>query len=148
MTPIEFNRKSWHYKVARWGQLRTNYADETDLCTYTRAFLWGLFLMAFVFAILGGLVISELAFFWQVGYWALHGTALAFHGFGGLGALINIAVSLIALAVMLIAAVAYTVEWFQMRRIRKNSSVQPGFISLAYRGWKNKFCVPIKVVRD
>lgn len=42
---MNVSKKSWHYKIARFGGLDVRYTEnETDICHYTTQFLWGVFL--------------------------------------------------------------------------------------------------------
>ncbi len=146
MMSLNFSKDSWHYKVAKFGTLRT-YGGETDMCHYVRSFIWGVVKGLVVGVIIGALASLVLAcegafigsFIAAVmtGVWAFEGFAVG-------GVIINS----IALGLVTIFGTAYKYEQYRDANPRKRKPPKPdGFVKNAYRGWKDKYCAKVKIER-
>lgn len=128
MKEFKFSRKSWHYRLANFGSDRV-WRDD-DICNYIRSVIAGAILfvgMLIMLFLLGTLAIFSVynAIEWLFfGGELLPPTILFFGVVGGLG---------------LIAACAIFLDWRRTHHVEK----EPGFVGLAYRSWKNKFCAKV-----
>ena len=135
MQTLTFDKRSWHYAIAKFGGF--NSWSDQDLCTYTCKFtrgLLGAFLRGLVIALLGfalshlvlGIIFSIMA-----GAWVTTEVGTVF--------------ALILLLLALFEAVDVGVEKYKESRESKPRKPD-SFVKNAYRGWKEKFCIKIKVV--
>ena len=135
MQTLTFDKRSWHYAIAKFGGF--NSWSDQDLCTYTGKFtrgLFGAFLLGLVIALLGfglshlvlGIIFSIIA-----GAWVTSEVGTVF--------------GLILLLLSLFVAVGVSVEKYKESR-EFHPRKPDGFVKNAYRGWKEKFCIKIKVV--
>jgi hypothetical protein len=129
MKTLTFSSKSWHYKLARFGN---PYRNTSDICAYTRAILTGL-MQLMIFLILSAVVLycvadllawaAALATVWtllepQTGAWVI----LCF-------------VSTLGLVIL----TGITVRMFEKSR-------SDDFVPAAVSSWWHKFCVPVKII--
>lgn len=142
MKPFVFSKNSWHYWLAsEFGSLRVWEYD--DICTYTRAVLRGMFWGSVVFAILLGLAYWLLI---TIVWWVV----VLQYGFLEVPSAITMTVMIFIATVSV--AVNYSVKWLK-RTIHNNKSGRietkdPGFITKAYRSWKDKTCVSISFTEE
>ena len=146
MRAFNLSKNSLHYRVAAVYGPHSKYDDDdTDLCSYLRAFLKGLFVIVMITGVggifIGGLLgsfLAWLAFITVNGFIGPSEVAFA----GGL---------LLGMALLLIATLA-TVEMGGMRRVKYavRSAVdfltperKDTFLQLAYRSFKDKTCVKL-----
>jgi hypothetical protein len=136
MKEFTLSKNSWHYKLANFGMgggiLRVD--DETDICSYIRAFLVGTFIFTFVasvFAMLGGWVAFSV--YNIIGYFAW-GMEIASYVW-----------VLVLIVGGLFSGVASVAGGVALRE--KLDNTESGFIRLAYQKFKNKTCVKIKLER-
>lgn len=128
MREFKFSRKSWHYRLANFGGDRV-WRDD-DICNYIRSVIsgsilfFGMSLMLLAFATLAAFSVYNAIEWVFFGEELLPYTILFFGVIGGLG---------------LIAACAIYLDWRRTHRVEK----EPGFVGLAYRSWKNKFCAKV-----
>lgn len=134
---MTFNLKhdSWHFWLANFGERRVYASHGTDICSYVRSVLIGTFWFLFVATIGVGLAVVALASFINGIGWLLFGYELeeyarGFFIFFG---------SLIGMAVLLLGSV-FTKETIE----NKLQEAKPGFVRLAYRSWKDKFCAKVE----
>lgn len=144
MKEMEINATSWHCRLAKLGGHR--YWRTTDICQYTRDFLWGSFLFLVMVVCIGVVSGSVMyltgAFLYQAGasvffwtnyfdeggvsgifLWAVFGfAAFCHHASRGEIGFIN-----------------KLTDHLRRPRMRK----EPGFLSVAYHAWKNKYCFKI-----
>jgi hypothetical protein len=150
---LSFNLKkdSWHMRVANFGGTRIGkYQQEygTDICTYTRAFLWG------ALGIIASVIVS-VAFIVWLGF-ALYGL-----GAYALGAISELPLETFVLlgicfVALLTITLAFLTEKFhdykREKRLRQYASglppPEPGFVTLAYRKFKNKTCFKIEFTKE
>lgn len=141
MTAYEFDKSSWHFWVAKMGGLHISYRyPETDLCSYIRKFIWGSIVVAFLSGLAFCLCFIEVHFLVALlvsaiqGVWVIEGAALA-------GAILTGIVAVLATGIGL---AILRDEWIA-KHPKEKKVKEPGFITLAYRGWKDKYCIQIKI---
>jgi len=145
MKELVFDADSWHYKLAKWAGYRP-YGDRLDICSYTRRVAFAFLLIGFLIAV--GYVVAYalvhmffgLIFSWIAGMW------------------IMTIPGEIALFVITVLTALFTFFWLlevarvkmEKRRERKsNEKAKPdGFVKHAYKGWKERYCSKIKIVRN
>lgn len=152
MKAFTFKDNSWHFWVVNFGEKRINPNwGDTDICEYIRCFFRGLFwLFVTTFIICGfttwvlvsiGNVIGTLFLGYKIEPYAvvfllmLTGGAMAF-------------------------GIVGSIKWYSERQAEKNRLLreayyrgelkepepkEPGFLTLAYRKFKDKTCVRIKI---
>lgn len=142
MTAYEFDKSSWHYWVAKMGGLSiSSRHPETDLCSYIRKFIWGSIVVAFLSGLaflvafievhfIVALIVSAIQGIWVIEGWAQAGAILT--------GIITVLASGTGLAV-------WRDEW-KAKHPKEMKVKEPGFITLAYRGWKDKYCIQIKII--
>ena len=131
---ISLKTKSWHYRLATaYGSLST-YAETTDICDYTRQVLKGVFIAVFMTAIISVAALCVIDMLMGIGFSIAYGVMLM--NPPGLIALILI------IALGIIFSIAFAAD--KMNETVRNT--QPGFVRTAYRSWKDKFCVKVKLV--
>lgn len=143
MKTLEFNRQSWHYRIATvYGNLRP-WEDNTDLCSYTQSVMLGFvslvliiaFSVAFLFPIsdlIMGLVFSIVYGTWimsQIGAFTIFFIAVFTVGFS-----IVILVNMIAEFGNGVSSIA-----------RNKDSTNHGFIVHAYKSFTEKYCVGVSI---
>lgn len=142
MKHVDINRKSWHYRLATvYGQYReTNYWGEQDLsnsniCTYTKAVLWGLALaLAFTaLGAVGGYMVIDF-FSWLFVMYSVG-------GFIEPQIFALIIVSMLMLGIMVVGGVLLT----ERKPIEKLMGlVGNSFVGNAYEAFKDKVCFEVK----
>ena len=126
MKTFELKKKSWHYWIANFGEERVY--ESTDICSYIRYVIKGglLFLLvASVGIFLGGSLLFSIGnlFGWLfLGYELEKVTFTTFSVIILFGALIG---------------------FFLGKEAIEQS--EPGFVRLAYRSWKDKFCAKVEL---
>ncbi len=147
MMPLNFSKDSWHYKVAKFGTLRT-YGDETDMCHYVRSFIWGVtkgLVVGVIIGALASLVLACEGAFIGSFIAAVMTGVWAFEGFAVGGVIINS----IALALAAFITIGYKYEQYREANPKKRKPPKPdGFVKNAYRGWKDKYCAKVKIERS
>lgn len=131
---ITLKTKSWHYRLASSYGTLSKYDDVTDICYYTRQVIKGFFLAVFMTAILSIVGICVIDMFMGIGFSIAYGVMLM--QIPGL-----IAISMISV-ISILFAFAFTAD--KVHEYNRNK--QPGFVGTAYRSWKDKFCVKVKLV--
>ena len=130
MQTLTFDKRSWHYAIAKFGGF--DGWEDQDLCTYTGKFTRGLF-----GAFLLGLVI------------ALVGFGLAHFVFGVIfsiiaGAFVMSEIGIVFGTALLLIAL-FVVIGFATEKYKNQTRKPDGFIKNAYKGWKEKYCIKILV---
>ena len=133
MKAIELNKDSWHYKLASRANPYFYSRGEEDICSYTKYVFLGfleIILISFVVLLLGGFTVN---FFYSCYTWLFLNQP--FNEFAVVfgcvvGGLLN----------------ACAIAYFCNNAKEKMSHTEPGFVRLAYRSWKDKFCVKITFV--
>ena len=129
MKIFELKKNSWHYRLANFGSDRV--CLHSDICTYIRSVMIGAFWFAAVLAV--GLFFAGCTLF-AIGNlfsWLFLGYELA---------QVTISIGMIYFSVTLMFAYLYGREVVQYK-IRDG---EPGFVRLAYRSWKDKFCAKVE----
>ena len=134
MKTLTFNKSSWHYTIANFGGF--DKWDDQDLCTYTRKFISGIFksiIIVLCIALFGyGISDAILGIIFSI----ITGTMLI--GESGL-----FTIYLICCFVFFIGV--YLVTGTIMELTSKRSHKSDGFVTNAYKGWKEKYCIKITV---
>lgn len=138
MKEFKLNPNSWHFKLATWRE--TKYEKEylqrvgTDICSYTKKVLGGLFAWIFLIALLSALV----AWFGK----GLYDIVMLFFGGENTPFSFSLIVALISFGGL--ASVAFVKEYIQDRAASvKDGQKEPTFVGLAYRKFKDKTCFKI-----
>lgn len=137
----EFNLKlnSWHRWVANFGGKRVG--RDTDICSYTRAFLAGLFWL-FMASALGCAIVG---FFGVVLFNIFD---MLFNGAGILPPTViffGVSAGLSLIAAFVTAKESYEERQYQQMLADKQAGIvrEPGFWTLAYRKFKDRTCFKI-----
>lgn len=142
MFTVTMNYNSWHRRIANFAHRRV-WGDETDICSYTRAFCIGLFwlLFAVCFSVLMLTWISMSIY--TLSMLILAGVPLPEYSivFWGMFTVSVLAISVVAGMMMLI----------EYRRERKWKAIRAGtyresFASTVYTKFRSKTCFRIKFV--
>jgi hypothetical protein len=151
MLAFNLKKDSWHMWVANFGNTRIGeYTQKhgTDICTYIRAFFWGA-LGVIVCAV--GIVLGAT---W-IGF-ALYGLGAYALGF------INeipgesfILFGICFVALLIITLVFLTEKYHDYKREKRRRQYasglpppEPGFVTLAYRKFKDKTCFKINFTKE
>lgn len=130
MKTFELKKKSWHYWLANFGGERVY--THTDICAYIRYVMYGTFFLMLVAAFLATLSGATLfaignLFSWLFLGYQLHDITQVIFG---------ILVGFSLMIAVMAAKAHYNVN------VRDS---EPGFVRLAYRSWKDKFCARIEL---
>lgn len=145
MKSLNFNRESWHYKVATELGGLPKWFETTNICEYTRAVLKGAIMMMIVAAAAFGLL------YWvaiTIAWWiAVLYTGVFIDASG------PIVLSGIVIIFTVVSAVTILINrfqgWLYARQCKKHRECDyappkpDSFIKKAYRSWKDKTCVRI-----
>ena len=135
MQTLTFNKRSWHYAIAKFGGFSS--WEDQDLCTYTRKFMRGLFgasIMGILIAIAGfalshfilGIIFSIIA-----GAFVMSEIGVIFG-------------TILLIAVLFVGICVSVEKYKESREFRPRKP--DGFVKNAYKGWKEQFCIKINVV--
>ena len=130
MKTFELKKKSWHYFLANFGSERVY--SHTDICAYIRYVIYGTFwfiIMGGAGAFFSGCVLFSIGnlFSWLfLGYELEKMTVGVFTMFS-------------AFFMMGLFLVGKDTIQHKMR------DGEPGFVRLAYRSWKDKFCAKVEL---
>lgn len=140
MQPIDLNRKSWHYWVAtKCGELPKQ-TNSTDICSYvTEVFKGSLLLL--VLGLAGGFLVAEIG---STIWW------LTTRGFVWFSAPAFVKASIVTITILLalvviFVSVATIAGWIEDYRYKRwvLPKKQPSFLKLAYRSFRDKFCLKV-----
>lgn len=136
MEPIQINPKSWHGRLAFHYNARVIPSDITDICTYTQYVLKGT-VFAVLITILGGLFTGGFVDGILWAYFSYKsGMFLFLNGIGGM----------VWFFIMFgIVVIGGSSAWIYMEDYYHNVTQykQPGFVTLAYRSLKDKYCAKV-----
>jgi hypothetical protein len=128
MKTFELKQKSWHYWLANFGDQRIH--TTTNICEYVRCMLIGAMLLSFsvlAVSLFGGATLFTIG---NIFSWLFFG-----YEFHNLSAIMTGTFSSIALMFLFIVGKAKLNE----------TENEPGFVRLAYRSWKDKYCARIEL---
>lgn len=137
MKTLTFNANSVHHKLAVFGNL--NEYRSTDICTYTRSVLWGLFkflgcvLLSLVLVVFASTALVEVVL--SVVFSLYTGTFM----FSELG----LATAIVLVVVGIFVGVKFTYDKIGEHSNDPRSNKPDGFIKSAYRSFKGKYCVRV-----
>lgn len=141
MDIINFKKSSWHYRLA--NTFYDAYLEDTmSICDYSlivaKSLLAFIVSIAFVIFLLVGFIIAPIAY-------VVHGFMHSFFISEKTPTLIGIGSMMLFVDIILgfILAITYLHALYRMRR-PKTIKQQPTFVKLAYRSFRDKFCVPVK----
>ncbi len=123
---------SWHYWLAVKGGL---WNHDTDICTYIRKVIVGFVKVTFMSLITLGMILLFGFGLYEIVTWAFFNQVVSFAGLVTAG-------SIIAFGFLFIAGYASLVI---SNITEKEYNKEPGFITLAYRKFKDKTCVRVRV---
>lgn len=154
MLAFDLKQDSWHMRVANFGNVRIGEymkREGTDICTYTRAFMIGAALLTFC--------IIALSLFATLIVSGLYGIFAYF--FGSLAEMPPESVMLIGVVIglsLLASLITITTKISDYRREKRHKAYKdstlglppptPGFLTLAYRKFKDKTCFKINFVKE
>lgn len=146
MKSTTLNVNSWHYKLASWFGYDPDFKDH-DICAYLRRVMLGMVIVpiAAAAAIILTIAVSIILVHMVLGPWFFFMYGIPFNEFATVG------------WVILLAAGTLFGFFFGMDRFKRylhnkrnearNSPEQePGFLKLAYRSYKDKFCMKLQFV--
>jgi len=145
MKTITLNSKHWFH---RWV-LKDSRFSEIDICSYTRLVLSRLLLLLLMTIIYG---FPTILFLVLIGVWGRDTISLVFNttlSFPyNLEFIIYFISGLVSFLLMLItlgSPFIISVYFYTLcKNMEKTGDREPNFVSLAYRSWKDKYCVKIK----
>jgi len=142
--PREIKKNSWHYRLVTTYAMGSHIEldnEDVNICEYIRNIFKGAFIALVVVFLVGfpagcaaGCVASALIYF---GVWI----AIAYPGDPSIVTTIGI----LTMALTLIGFISAGLVWLR-NYVPTNPGRDPGFITEAYRSYKNKFCFYIKAV--
>ena len=146
MMTFNINQDSWHFRLQNFGAGEKYWGRyDTDICTYTRRVLWGLFRMTLLVAGIATILYSFSDFLYWI-YMIIVGPYVG-PGMGAFFIVMSLGV------ILVLCAMAGSVKGYEklrdiQREKRKNAPPrEPSFITLAYRKFKDKTCFKLKVIR-
>ena len=132
MKTIKFKTDSWHYKfVSQWDPIVVHRTGGTDICSYVRALMLGLTVMALLFGILG---LFAGVLLYAIGNWI---------GYFLFGYALSEGTPFVTIIYACFGAFIWYNQWKENRVVNEKEK-EPGFIRLAYRSWKDKFCAKVE----
>lgn len=142
MKSFDVNKKSWHYRLAHtYGFFHEYHRNTHNICDYTKAVLKG----ALSVALLSGLVGVALTPFSDVFVWIY--AMLKF------GMFIEPSLAVVGLTLLVSGAFAFLMYCLHFvfagnskSAVTLKESIASSFIGKAYVSWKEKYCLPIKLV--
>jgi hypothetical protein len=146
MTPITFNKKSWHCWIAEnpGGLCVSPYEDwATDICTYTKCFLRGSVLLLFLFALACGIAFCLIHMLIGIALSLWYGMFI----FSELGFMTLFMTTIVAFVASIFFSAKGIQKWRDDQNLRhQNDPPKPdGFLKAAYKSFKGKYCVPVKL---
>ncbi len=138
---LEYNKKNWHYRLARIGGVETDFNNEIDLCQYVRAVVFGLLVCVICVVCASGILYAEGCLLASIAASITVGTFFisdpAFFG-------------AMADAFVLCLALAYVINiYLDKRKTKRREYNKPdSFVVNAYKGWKEKYCMRVRIVSN
>lgn len=138
MKSIELKKDSWHYHVATgYSSLREWETENTDICSYTRYVLKGMFFIALII-IAASIILAPIVHLLVGIVVGLAYGAVMLSPFSMIGLLI-IAISVI------IGILIGSLLWYEDRNKYKVKVKKPdGYVKLAYKSWKEQYCARVE----
>lgn len=130
MKTFELKKESWHYWVANFGETRVY--EETDICSYIRYMIRGGLLLALCVIVGGGAGAATLFAIGNLFSWLFLGYDL------------HETTKIVGIAFIILVMIPATVI-LGVTAKEKMEEGEPGFIRLAYRSWKDKFCAKVEL---
>jgi hypothetical protein len=148
MLTFDLKKDSWHMWLANFGNVRIgSYMKETgtDICTYTRAVLIGTAMLAFVSLAVFGFSVWIMLGLYGIFEYFFAGVELPIES----ATLIGVVLSLTILVSWITTTVKIK-EYIQNKRDKAYGKppTSPGFLTLAYRKFKDKTCFKINFTQD
>jgi uncharacterized membrane protein YidH (DUF202 family) len=138
ISDMVLDKKSWHYRLANTYGDYQDWGDGTDMCTYTKHVLRGLFLVIATTTVAGAVTgvmfdtfVAWIAWMLFIGEW-VDPTLETFKGF----------LIIFGLVAMIMGIAGYVKAKEHLRRKYPTSQGAP-FVVQAYRSWKDKYCVRV-----
>jgi len=133
MKTFDVNKKSWHYKLSKFGENRYD-VDADDICSYTRNVIYGMFASSLcIIGICIGLYAAGDFIAWLI-------ACIQYSSFlhPQLGAIIIVdAIGVIFMVVLY----SGTSVFFSCQREKEGS-----FVHTAYKSWKDKYCIKVNIL--
>lgn len=145
MKTFTFNRKSYHYTLAdRGGFYESRWEDEhDDLCKYLRCVFKGLLvtMLVMILASAAGLVVVDVLA--AIGFSLYHGMWI----FGPIASVALFITGVLTGAILIVAG-GHWLKNAITENSRKLVQKEDGFVGVAYRSWKDKFCARLSFTGD
>lgn len=147
MKSLNFNRDSWHYKVATELGGMPKWFNTTNICEYSRAVVKGVVAMLVILAVCFG------ALYWvadTLAWWAAVITTHVFPPAVG-PVILTTAVSVFCLIEGVSWSFTKIADWLDDRRAKKHQQayLEPrkpdSFVEKAWRSWMDKTCVRVTI---
>ena len=132
MEPITLNANSWHYKLTSFFDI----PYDRDICSYTRAVLKSLLLVT----IIGGLAMFAAAALTDQAVWLVFCIKYHMWIYPNQWAQVG---SLMAIVVGVFVGVIFSL--LMLLEYRDNNPKPDGFIKVAYKSFKEKWCAPVVI---
>lgn len=137
---MKLKRKSWHWKLATYSRPFSPLHDRhsTDICSYTKAVAGG----ALIVAVHVGLAVAGT--FLAAAALVAMGSVIGWFATGMEGGW-NMPPDLVraGLPLWLAVILASGAATFNACKSRRRPAPPPGFLKLAWRSWRGKFCIKI-----
>lgn len=142
MKPLLLNKKSWHYEIAKFAGFSSSDGHD-NMCDYSRSLVLGILLGSFLTFAAAALEVALIEGFMGIAF-SLYYWQMMFSDIGVIGACVIV----LALVLTIIGCLVYVADkrrTARYERVRNGEPApEPGFIVHAYRGWKEKYCIPIE----
>jgi hypothetical protein len=130
MKTLNFSNRSWHYRLAKFGN---SHRDVTNICSYTKAVLTGLFLLTLLMLVI---LLSLFPVAYTLAWLAAMISTLSW--------IVPVDLALIVPLLILGLLVMYLLycasNWWNERK------QSDSFLSAARSSYFDKFCVPVKIL--
>jgi hypothetical protein len=134
MQTLTFNKRSWHYTIAKFGGF--DRWEDQDLCTYTNKFIRGLFQSALI-----GIAIAIVGFgLWNFIFGIIFSIMASAFVMNDVGCIFGVVIFILSVSVLIGIACRHYEEKQQYRLVKPD-----GFVKNAYKGWKEKYCIKVVV---
>lgn len=135
MQTLTFNKRTWHYELAKFGGF--DRWEDQDLCTYTRKFIRGVFQSLFIGVLIAMFGFGLAHFMLGVIFSAITGAWVM----SEIGAVFGLILGVLLLFIAIGASVEKYKDGRETRQAKPDN-----FVKNAYKGWKEKYCIKINVV--
>ncbi len=144
---LTFNRSSWHYKLAEFGNFKDWKDSDQNICAYTRAFIKGCLQCL--------LIGVGIALFGHIIWCGIFGVAFSLW----YGVFLMDELAIAGAGIIAVAAIITTGIWVsgiladrKIRRLNEEyhnpkppATKKPdGFVVNAYKAWSQKFCIKLE----